>query len=188
MFYFAYAIVYTMEYTEPGDGFTIIETLIVLALAGIILLILFLSIPALNRTHRNYNRKNAVNYVAGELDSYYDIFGTYPLSGTGPANDKRTSFVNGLKNGGPTKFYDLRYTDNHSSHEYPYDTGAPEDALDEISIEPGHKCNRSSGVGPGDTDYPLEAANGGDADFKAYVIWTQLENAPIYCVDNSFNN
>jgi prepilin-type N-terminal cleavage/methylation domain-containing protein len=39
-------------------GFTIIEVLIVLAIAGLILLIVFLAVPALQRNSRNTQRRN----------------------------------------------------------------------------------------------------------------------------------
>ncbi len=46
-------------------GFTIIEVLIVLAIAGLILLILFLAVPALQRNSRNTQTKtNAANLLA----------------------------------------------------------------------------------------------------------------------------
>lgn len=40
------------------NGFTIIEVLIVLAIAGLILLIMFLAVPALQRNYRNTARKH----------------------------------------------------------------------------------------------------------------------------------
>lgn len=46
-------------------GFTIIEVLIVLAIAGLILLIVFLAVPALQRNSRNTQRKNDVAAVLG---------------------------------------------------------------------------------------------------------------------------
>lgn len=46
-------------------GFTIIEVLIVLAIAGLIMLIVFLAVPALQRNARNTQRKNdAANYLS----------------------------------------------------------------------------------------------------------------------------
>jgi prepilin-type N-terminal cleavage/methylation domain-containing protein len=42
-------------------GFTIIEVLIVLAIAGLIMLIVFLAVPALQRNSRNTQRKNDVS-------------------------------------------------------------------------------------------------------------------------------
>lgn len=43
---------------RQSDGFTIIEVLIVLAIAGLIMLIVFLAVPALQRNSRNTQRKN----------------------------------------------------------------------------------------------------------------------------------
>ncbi len=45
------------------EGFTIIEVLIVLAIAGLIMLIVFLAVPALQRNQRNTSRKNDVGRV-----------------------------------------------------------------------------------------------------------------------------
>ena len=47
------------------DGFTIIEVLIVLAIAGLIMLIVFLAVPALQRNSRNTQRKNDVANILG---------------------------------------------------------------------------------------------------------------------------
>lgn len=47
------------------EGFTIIEVLIVLAIAGLIMLIVFLAVPALQRTQRNTARKNDVARIGG---------------------------------------------------------------------------------------------------------------------------
>ena len=43
-----------------SKGFTIIEVLIVLAIAGLIMLIVFLAVPALNRNARNTQRRDDV--------------------------------------------------------------------------------------------------------------------------------
>lgn len=51
-------------------GFTIIEVLIVLAIAGLILLIVFLAVPALQRNSRNTQMKNAVSSVLGGINEY----------------------------------------------------------------------------------------------------------------------
>lgn len=46
-------------------GFTIIEVLIVLAIAGLIMLIVFLAVPALQRNSRNTQRRNDVSALLG---------------------------------------------------------------------------------------------------------------------------
>lgn len=45
---------------KRNEGFTIIEVLIVLAIAGLILLVVFLAVPALQRNSRNQQRKQDV--------------------------------------------------------------------------------------------------------------------------------
>ncbi|MEO7364580.1 MAG: prepilin-type N-terminal cleavage/methylation domain-containing protein [Candidatus Saccharimonadales bacterium] len=45
-------------------GFTIIEVMIVLAIAGLIILIVFLAVPALQRNSRNTQRKSDVGRIA----------------------------------------------------------------------------------------------------------------------------
>lgn len=48
---------------KSDSGFTIIEVMIVLAIAGLILLIVFLAVPALQRSSRNSQRKADVGRV-----------------------------------------------------------------------------------------------------------------------------
>lgn len=51
-------------------GFTIIEVLIVLAIAGLILLVVFLAVPALQRNSRNTTIKNDAQNVLGGVSEY----------------------------------------------------------------------------------------------------------------------
>ena len=51
-------------------GFTIIEVMIVLAIAGLIMAIVFLAIPALQRTNRNTQRKNDAARVGSLVNDY----------------------------------------------------------------------------------------------------------------------
>ncbi len=68
------------------SGFTIIEVLIVLAIAGLILLIVFLAVPALQRNSRNTAIKNDVQNVLGGVGEFQAAnSGALPtnVSGTG---------------------------------------------------------------------------------------------------------
>lgn len=49
------------------EGFTIIEVLIVLAIAGLILLIVFLAVPALQRNNRNTQRNSDASRLGGSV-------------------------------------------------------------------------------------------------------------------------
>ncbi len=64
-----------------AKGFTIIEVLIVLAIAGLILLIVFLAVPSLQRNARNTSRKNDVSSLLGGMAEYTNNQnGTFPAS------------------------------------------------------------------------------------------------------------
>lgn len=55
---------------KNNQGFTIIEVLIVLAIAGLILLIVFLAVPALQRNSRNTQRRNDVSALLAGVQEY----------------------------------------------------------------------------------------------------------------------
>jgi prepilin-type N-terminal cleavage/methylation domain-containing protein len=66
---------------ESNRGFTIIEVMIVLAIAGLILLIVFLAVPALQRSARNTQRKNdAAAVAAGVANFIADNGGALPTA------------------------------------------------------------------------------------------------------------
>ena len=175
---------------QQHTGFTIIEVLIVLAIAGFILMVVFIAVPNLSRAGRNHTRKEAVNYIAAQLNLYYGNRGHYPLYGTAATQDDRTSFVNELRARGSSKLFAIRYTDERSPHEYPYNLADPTTAMDEISIEPSHNCNRNS-PGAGSIDYPLISTSSTDTDFHSYAVWTIMEvgngTSFAYCIDNARN-
>lgn len=52
---------------KKSEGFTIIEVLIVLAIAGLIMLIVFLAVPALQRNQRNNARNSDASRVAAAI-------------------------------------------------------------------------------------------------------------------------
>ncbi|MEX2014369.1 MAG: type II secretion system protein [Candidatus Saccharimonadales bacterium] len=51
-----------------SEGFTIIEVLIVLAIAGLIMLIVFLAVPALQRNSRNTQRNSDASLIASAVN------------------------------------------------------------------------------------------------------------------------
>jgi prepilin-type N-terminal cleavage/methylation domain-containing protein len=55
---------------RSDQGFTIIEVMIVLAIAGLILLIVFLAVPALQRNARNTTLKSDASAVAAGITEY----------------------------------------------------------------------------------------------------------------------
>ncbi len=90
------------------EGFTIIEVLIVLAIAGLILLIVFLAVPALQRNSRNTQRKNDVAGLLGAVSEYTNNNnGTLAntCSGTNPVTFNNTT--PGTLSQGKVGYYNL---------------------------------------------------------------------------------
>lgn len=52
------------------EGFTIIEVVLVLAIAGLIFLMVFIALPALQRGQRDTARRNDVSTVAAAVNTY----------------------------------------------------------------------------------------------------------------------
>ena len=52
------------------EGFTIIEVVLVLAVAGLIFLMVFLALPDLQRSRRNEQRKRDMGEIAGAIQNY----------------------------------------------------------------------------------------------------------------------
>lgn len=68
---------------KTQKGFTIIEVLIVLAIAGLIMAIVFFAVPQLQRNSRDNQRQSVANRVSAELTTYSgNNQGTYPFAGS----------------------------------------------------------------------------------------------------------
>lgn len=78
---------------KTKKGFTIIEVVLVLAIAGLIFIMVFIALPALQRSQRDTQRKRNIQLVSAALESYKsNNKGRYPWIGkTAGAND---AFVN----------------------------------------------------------------------------------------------
>lgn len=59
-----------MNTTATKKGFTIIEVVLVLAIAGLIFLMVFIALPALQRNQRDTQRKNDLSRVQSAINSY----------------------------------------------------------------------------------------------------------------------
>jgi prepilin-type N-terminal cleavage/methylation domain-containing protein len=162
-------------------GFTIIEILIVLAIAGLILLIVFFAVPALQRSARNARRKR-------DLGRFYAAVQEYAAN----RNSQRAPFPgdDSDANAGDTSTdaEDLVSFDNFkanldpsfSIYQIPWILGGSEPhdrpvAEDEILYFALHYCNRS-----GTTDL----VEGSTHNRAIYSVAIGLEPNDRYCLDN----
>jgi len=182
-------------------GFTIIEVLIVLAIAGLIILILFLIVPQAKRVQRDNARKHFIDYAAAQMNQFHTDHGYFPKDGTATVGlvDNRCDFIQGyLRSGGTTtcttdstkvctlgdtEQYTICFHDHTNGH-HNYCSPARPCPLDEISIMPGHSCNTSAATSS--PDYPVKSAGSTDDDMLKFAIWTDLEAGGIYCIDSGF--
>jgi prepilin-type N-terminal cleavage/methylation domain-containing protein len=172
----------------PASGFTVIEILIVLAIAALFLLAVFLALPALQRNERNDSRKRSVELINGLMQEYYaQNTLTYPdtpaqmcqfitnfLQDINPGQGACTPVYNGAKQC-------VLVSGDRFTVCYHERAGSPHSYIgpaDEISIQLGHNCN------PSQTGDPIVSIGGGpDSDTRHFAVWTALEPGRL-CFDN----
>lgn len=129
---------------RKSSGFTIIEVMIVLAIAGLIMAIVFLAVPALQRSSRNTQRKNDVSSLLSAVSNYEDNnAGAFPTaSGT-----FSLKFPNDTPNLG---YYTIA---NNVSWQYQTAAAAPADPnnLDMVVVANYAKCNGNTPTATGAT-------------------------------------
>lgn len=76
---------------KQEEGFSIIEVLIVLAIAGLIMLIVFLAVPALQRNSRNTQRRNQISGYLGAVNEFMSN-----NNGNLPTTAAHVTTINGL--------------------------------------------------------------------------------------------
>jgi type IV pilus assembly protein PilA len=131
------------------QGFTIIEVVLVLAIAALIFLMVFIALPALQRNQRDTARKTILGKVASSVTSYQSN-----NRGQNPANIDRLSgpggtggYVDDTK-GGPGVVIDNEY-DVLLTLGAPASPGVGAAATDKVQIFTGSKCNDTNEAVPG---------------------------------------
>lgn len=141
------------------SGFTIIEVLIVLAIAGLIMVAVFTAVPALQRSSRNTQRKSSASQIMASVSSYVgNNNGSLPTAAT-----LTSSALNDYKPG----FY-LIANVLYGTFANP---GTP--TLDNAIFVSGAACN--------DTNTGIVAG----ASSRSYAILYQVEsgsNAVLQCI------
>jgi prepilin-type N-terminal cleavage/methylation domain-containing protein len=144
-------------------GFTIIEVVLVLAIAGLIFLMVFIALPALQRNQRDSARKNDVGIVASAITSYTsNNKGQFPTTTAQIQN-----YASNLSNGTtisvkPTGTY----------------TGSGTGATNEnVAFTPKTKCDTSVGNG---------AVTSAGATARQFTVVVKLESGSnvYFCQDS----
>ena len=165
-----------MTNKNSKKGFTIIEVVLVLAIAGLIFLMVFIALPALQRSQRNTRRRQ-------DMARILSAFNDYQANNNGSFPTDFDSFI--------VKYVDPSCKDNEGKYKAencsdqavdpdgsPYKIKAgtigtnPEEGSHEIHFYTKAKCNGENAV----TD-----TTGGS---RSIAITYTLEGGAVYCGDN----
>lgn len=154
---------------NSAKGFTIIEVMIVLAIAGLIIGVVLVAIPQLQRNQRNEARRSILGRIKTEVDNY-----TGNNNGRIPANATDvTSFVSrymtGVNYEDPRSGTNMAITWPTSAVIAGVPSGGSLPAVGSIFYRSSFSCNGESLVA---------------SSARQYALWTQLEGGAIYCLDN----
>lgn len=116
------------KHSRSKSGFTIIEVLIVLALAALIMLIVFLAVPALQRNWRNHQRRQDASVIFAAISDCM------------VANQNRTDACNEASEVSLDTSSLSMYTGFHYGVPVPGGPNVPP-TMDEPSYQFGVKCN-----------------------------------------------
>lgn len=156
------------QINNKQSGFTIIEVVLVLAIAALIFLIVFLAVPALQRSQRDTQRRNDMSRFMSQLQNYQSN-NKGKLPGTNTAT-LGTDFVAPYLTG-PDQWADPQagsYTVAYSA-DLAAANGGDSDAVGEVAYFEGGKCDGEKIVA-------------GSA--RQAAIRTKLEGAGYHCLNN----
>jgi prepilin-type N-terminal cleavage/methylation domain-containing protein len=150
---------------QNQKGFTIIEVVLVLAIAGLIFLMVFIALPALQRSQRDSQRKNDISRIKTAVTSYQSSNrGSVPKDATTVAGFQTTYLQPG------TEYVDPRGTPYTLAYKADADSTPPELGV----------INYGSGVSCG-----TDGAFASSSNSRDYALQIQLEGQKVpYCIDS----
>ena len=169
--------------TKNKKGFTIIEVVLVLAIAGLIFLMVFIALPALQRSQRNTRRRSDMARVLAQFTEYQsNNAGKMPSDSTEIQNfvDRYLVGQSGQNAFADSDCANEQFCDPDGTN-YRFSSTAPLDtpstalsgALDHnVYYYKDSKCGGTEG---------LPSDGSGDRDIAILYI---LEGGAIYCGDN----
>lgn len=153
-----------MNVQQKTKGFTIIEVVLVLAIAGLIFLVVFLALPALQRSQRDTQRRSDVGRFVSQISSYQsNSNGQVPAATAAAVGAFQTSYLNA---GGDT-FEDPRGT----AYAYQYGVSATLPTAGQIRYATSARCGTGGAISGGGTARQVAVSVG-------------LEGGGAYCTQN----
>lgn len=178
---------------QVKKGFTIIEVVLVIAIAGLIFLMVFIALPQMRRTQRDAERKDDVMLFVEGLKKYQsNNRGVLPEGGDQVGVSAEVIWGNGVHNDESwVAFYDQylgeNFTEPSSGEKYDLQI----DLCD--SSKQGEACNNGIGVGPATVDYTLYVVRQGtceedhavkSANPRDFAVLYRTESSGVYCYNS----
>lgn len=152
-------------------GFTIIEVMIVLAIAGLIMVVVLIAIPQLQKNQRNEARRNVAARISAEVSNYIgNNGGNIPTEDNNATSGFTGGFQTRYITSGPAGTFDRPGGGAFAYGLYVEGTTTTI-ATDTILYSAGAVC-----VG--------EAATNTGATPRTFALLVGLEGGAIFCVDN----
>ncbi len=160
---------------KSTNGFTIIEVVLVLAIAGLIFLMVFIALPALQKGQRDAQRKDDLSRINTQINNY-----SSSNRGKIPTTGGINTFVQKYLGGTSGATTGSEYMDPSTSSGYTFiTTGEPTQG--QIAYQTNALCGPDGTAGTSSTT----TLDGVTPTARSYVLRVSLENqkAP-YCIDN----
>ena len=153
------------------DGFTIIEVVLVLAIAALIFLMVFIALPALQRNQRDTQRKSDAGRVASQIAQWQSSHrGAVPTAAQFTAN-----FIPQYMQSGGGQFNDPNgndYTVITTNTAITANLASNATTGATLRYFPSSQCNADPG------------AAAATSTARKFSVTVQLESGVAYCVDN----
>lgn len=149
-----------MNVPSKNKGFTIIEVVLVLAIAGLIFLVVFLALPALQRGQRDTQRKQDLGKFMSQITAYSsNNQGALPASGLsgGAATTAWSTFISNYLTVGGTTFAD---PSDGTTYTVTVATAAatPSPGVHTMQVFPGSTCSNVTTNVPSNTSRTIAVA------------------------------
>jgi prepilin-type N-terminal cleavage/methylation domain-containing protein len=157
------------QYKQQAKGFTIIEVVLVLAIAGLIFLMVFIALPSLQRGQRDAQRKEDLSRISVQMTNYLSSTrGSVPNSADGLGN-----FVRKFLKGSDNTTAGNDYVDPNGNNYVVRYQIAPTD-VGQVGYYSKSNCDVSTESGI--------ASSNAARDF-AFTVMLENQTVP-YCIDN----
>lgn len=154
---------------SKSEGFTIIEVMIVLAIAGLILLIVLLAVPALQRNSRNTQRKNDVSALIAAVNEYTsNNNGTLPTTAAEVLALSKPGYYTGGSGTGQGQVNLVAGAQGALGGK---------SADDRIVISTGTQCGVASAAGPGGNPPAVVAGSTVPGNARQVSVQYEVENS-----------